>query len=153
MNYLRNPDDLMHKLAHKQAYLFAKSTEDKLPSYFFIKLFMHGYQTNRLDHLENVSDEELIFPVYFLISKNRGSIFDKNMIHWMGYIYRIISYLYDISSVLVFNKVPPKYLMKVYPLYHSLDPVKAATKIYEEKIEEKDNNEKRLIKLMKEIYL
>ena len=153
MNYSREPDELMHKYAHKQAYLFAQSTDDHLPSYFFIKLFMHGYHTKRFDKLENVSDDELVFTTYFLISKNRGKIFDKNVMHWIGYIYRVIAYIYDIPSSHIFNKVPPKYMVKVYPLFHSLDPVKAASKIYEDKIKEKESKEERLMNLMRKVYL
>ena len=151
MNYLRNADDLMNKYAHNQACIFEQASRDNLPSYSFIKMYMCSKKVTDLDKIELVSDDEIYLPIKNKIKKH-GSVLSSNMMHWIGYIYRSLSYLYDVSSRTLFYEVPPKYLVSIYPLYHSLDPVKAASKIYEEKLKTDKTNIDYIVNLMKQIY-
>ena len=130
MNYSRNPDDYMHKLAHIQAYIFEKSSIDGVPSYYFIKNYMYSELVTNYDQLILLPEEEIYLPIK-MITKKYGKSYDSNIMHWVGYIYRVISYLYDIRSSELFKKISPKYLISIYPLYHSQDAVKAATWLHD----------------------
>ena len=151
MNYSRSADDLMSKMAHNQACIFEQASLDNLPSYSFVKMYMCSKQTNKLDKLIQVSDDDIYIPIKNRV-KRRGIILPSYIMHWIGYIYRCLSYLYNISSRILFKNVPLKYLVSVYPLYHSQDPVKAALWIIEERFENNDSNIEKAIKLMKQIY-
>lgn len=151
MSYLRKSDDYMHKMAHNQAWIFEKSSFDKLPSFSFIKMYMCSEKVEKLDKLVLVSDEEIYIPIKTKI-KRKGTIVSSSVMHWIGYIYRCISYLYDVSSRVLYKKVTPKYLISIYPLWHSQDPAKVALNIYEEKIDDHTSDMERALKLMKKIY-
>ena len=151
MSYLRKSDDLMSKMAHNQAYIFEQSSFDGLPSYAFIKMYMCSPETAKLDKLISASDDEIYIPIKAKITK-RGTILSSDIMHWIGYIYRSLSYLYNISSRVLFRKVPPKYLVSVYPLYHSQDPAKAASWIYESKLNNKQTSIDQILALMRKIY-
>ena len=152
MSSTRNADDLMAKMAHNQAHLFQQASSDDLPSYSFIKMFLCSRQTEELDKLILVSDDEIYVPIKARIKK-RGVVLPENTMHWIGYMYRCLSYLYDVSSRSLLRLVPPKYLVSVYPSYHALDPRKAAARIKEERFKDGQSNLERTLSLMKKLYL
>ena len=63
-----------------------------------------------------------------------GSIkYTHNEIHWIGYVYRYLSYTYDLSSVQVYKIIKPKELRGLYLPYHTMDPAQAIERILEAK--------------------
>lgn len=150
MNYSRKPDDLVARMAHNQAWIFEKASRDGLPSYSFIKMYMCSPLVDELDRLILVPDDEICYPIYQTI-KRKGTVVDPNVMHWIGYVYRYLAYLYGVSSRVLFHEVQPKYLYEVYEPYHSLDIVKAAEKIYEEKLYSPETNTERALRILRSI--
>ena len=151
MNYSRDDKELMERLAHKQAYIFKRASNDKLPAYSFIKMYMCSEKVGKLDKLILVDDDEIYIPIKLRI-KRRGRTITPIIMHWIGYIYRCLSYLYNVQSRILYRKVPPKYLLSVYHLYHSQDPIKASQWIYKAKLQNKQTDLERALSLMKQIY-
>lgn len=129
MNYFRQEDTNCHLLADVEARIFKKASEDKIPSYFFIKSFSYNKDTFVLDDLRFLngfsSEEEIYLSTVSKINSKRGEVYEVKIMHWIGYFYRTFCYLYNFTSREVFELISPKYLKEVYPLYHTQDIKKA----------------------------
>ena len=150
MNYLREPDDLCARMAHNQAWIFQRASREGLPSYSFAKMYLCSEKVADLDRLILVSSEEIYIPIKEKI-KRKGKVEDPSFMHWAGYVYRYLGYLYGVSSRVLFYKVPLRYLRHVYGPYHSLDIVKATNWIYKERLFTPESNLERAVAILREI--
>ena len=136
MNFLRKKDDLCYSLASMQARIFEKSVDDNIPSYFFIQQYMLSNYTSLLDNLSyfesGLSELELYLNIKNTVKRNRGKVYPKEIMHWIGFFYRYASYLSGIDSKTLFKKINPNKLCEAYPLYHSLDIQKAVETILDD---------------------
>lgn len=136
MKFLRKKDEIGYILASMQARIFERSAEEHMSSYFFIQTFCNSYEASRMDDLgfllSGLSENEVYVTSKRKTKRNKGTVYPKQIMHWIGYFYRYASYLTNISSKQLFKKISPKYLLKVYPLYHSVDIVKAVEMVFED---------------------
>ena len=136
MKFLRNKDDLCYSLASMQARIFEKSVDDNIPSYFFIQQYMLSDYVSLLDNLSyfesGLSELELYLNIKDGVKRNKGKIYPKEIMHWIGFFYRYASYLSGIESKTLFKEINPNKLCEVYPLYHGLDIQKAVETILDD---------------------
>ena len=135
MKYLRKKDDIALRLASMQANIFARSSKEGIPSYFFIQQFMLSSDAKLIDDLlflESGSSElEIYLNIRNSTKRKKGKVYPEDISHWIGFFYRYASYLTGLSSKLLFKKVKPNSLFNLYPLYHSLDIEKAVMMVLE----------------------
>ena len=83
--------------------------------------------------LSGSSEAEIYLNILSCMKKKSGgTIYPKSIMHWIGFFYRYASYLTGIKSKELFEKIPPKYLLKVYPLYHGVDIQKAIQMVFDD---------------------
>ena len=156
MSFLRDFDKLGHELASAQSRIFALSAANGIPSYGFIKVFSHMDEVRSLDDLSFPYGVRSETDLYHLcVGKMRnldwGKTLDTRVMTWIGYFYRSYCYLTGVSSKMAFRRVPPSYLLKVYPAYHTQDIKKAVSLALEEKGEETEPEE-RLMAILRKTY-
>ncbi len=107
--------------------------------FIFIRRFMNSDLAKRFDDttilLESSSNQTLIEEIdeqYGKTSFGKSKDDNKEMMFWVGYIYRYWSYIYEVSSKQLFSQVQPHLLMDRYELYHSMDPKYVIERICEE---------------------
>ena len=154
MKFLREKDDNYSTLCSLQARIFEKASENNLPSFFFIQTFMNSSDAEQLDNLLFLLSGSSSSEIYTNIAKKlpkikKPTIYDSNVMHWIGFFYRATSYLLNISSKELFKNIPPRYLNSVYPLYHSLDLKQAIQIIFDDLEYEHLSPNERFMKLFK----
>lgn len=135
MNYSRKLDKLCHTLATSQARIFDRSVEEGLPSFFFIKSFMLSLEAKALDELcleqSGINEVEIFESIKQKIKSHRGELLPYPVIHFIGYFYRATSYLTNITSKTLLEKIPPKFLVNNYSTLHSLPIESAIDEVFE----------------------
>ena len=153
MKYLRKKDEIGYMLASMQARIFEKSAEEKIPSYFFIQTFVNSFDAFQIDNLSFLlsgsSESEVYLNTKMHTKRKKGLVYYRGIMHWIGFFYRFASYLTNISSKELFKKISPKYLEKVYPLYHGVDILKAVEMVFEDVEYEKKTPSERFLELYK----
>lgn len=153
MKFLRKKDEIGYMLASTQARIFERSVEEGVPSYFFIQQFVNSFDAYQLDTLgyllSGSSETEIFLHISTKTKKKKGTIYQKHVMHWMGFFYRYASYLTNLSSKELFKKISPKYLNAVYSLYHSVDILKAVKMVFEDVEFEKQTPTERFLSLYK----
>jgi len=144
-------------LCELQATTFEKSVDKvETSSGIFIRRFMYSNMAKMLDNNSilqtNLQAQDLIDSIEEEYGESKyGSIkYTHNEIHWVGYVYRYLSYTYDLSSVQVYKLIKPKELRRLYLPYHTMDPAQAIERILEAK--GRLPNEEQEIKRQFEIY-
>jgi len=127
-------------LCELQANAFEKSVDKvETSSEIFIRRFMYSDVAKMLDNnfilQTNMQAQDLIDSIEEEYGASKyGSIkYTHNEIHWIGYVYRYLSYTYDLSSVQVYKIIKPKELRGLYLPYHTMDPAQAIERILEAK--------------------
>ena len=136
MKFLRKKDEIGYKLASIQARIFEKSAEERIPSYFFVQTFTNSFDAYQLDSLafllSGSSETEVYINTKRRTKRKKGIVYNNSFMHWAGFFYRYASYLTNISSKELFKKIKLDYLLRVYPLYHGVDIVKAVEMVFED---------------------
>lgn len=122
-----------------QASLFENySSFSSCSPYVFIRRFMNSELAKRFDNttilLESSSNKTFIDEIneqYGSTSFGKDNI-DKEIMYWVGYVYRYWSYIYDVPSYILFRHVQPKMLIDRYYIFHSMDVKYAIDRICEE---------------------
>ena len=135
--------------AKQQASLFEASTSLDCSSSMFIKKYVFSSWARMFDEYEMVN---YIFSTPMVLEEFKAQIDNKSIgkekyprevLYWIGYIYRFWAYTYELSTKQVYKIVKPEELKKVYIAYHSLDPRLAIQRILESKgMKIEDNNTK-----------
>lgn len=123
-----------------QADLFANySSFTSCSSYVFIRRFMHSNLAKRFDDttvLLDASNNETfineLIEQYGKTTFGKSNQIDKEVMYWVGYVYRYWSYAYEVPSSTLFMHVQPKLLIDRYKLYHSMDVEYLIERISEE---------------------
>lgn len=148
------------RLCKFQAELFETSVSKLLmSSEVFVRRFMNSNVVMELDNLSFLDDSKTIDDIFDDLNYQYGETtygsvkYDKDVMHWCGYIYRYFSYTYDILSKQVYKLLPLKYLIKCFSKYHTLEPNVAIVKILEEKNISFDDNDRiqRSLEIMRRI--
>lgn len=125
-------DELQLKLCDIQGRLFELSGEKKLPSGAFIKTFMTSETAKELDSRYNRMQwmgeeyllEEIISSAVDTFSVN-GEVYQKEVLYWIGYIYRYWHYYTGESSAKIYRLAPAATMKRNYMMFHTMDPVLA----------------------------
>lgn len=107
--------------------------------YFFIRRFMNSRLAERFDDLtilvEASSNETFVDEIDEQYGKttfgNPDSV-SREVMYWVGYVYRYWTYIEDSPSAFIFQYVSPRMLIDRYPLYHTMDIEYAINRICEE---------------------
>ena len=112
-------DGLQLKLCDIQGRLFELSVERKYGSLEFVKAFMMSDTAKALDSRYNrmqwAGEENL----------KRGEVFSKEVLYWMGYIYRYWHYYTGEESRKIYKQASGKTMKRNYLMFHTMDPVLA----------------------------
>ncbi len=125
-------DDLQLKLCDIQGRLFELSAGQKLPSAAFIKAFMTSLTAKELDSSYNrmqwMGEEYLLEEVKSSAGESlaaSGDIFQKDIMYWIGYIYRYWHYYTGEDSAKILRQAPVQTMRRNYMMFHTMDPVLA----------------------------
>ena len=135
MGYSRNSNAMAVLISDMQANLFVKSHVLPFGSARFIKRFAYSWLCQAFDDLSitTVAQSDVTYLREELHANKRDNApkWSEEELHWIGYIYRYWSYIEDKPMRQIIKQVPPKTLLSVYPLYHSLDPTAAIERLKE----------------------
>lgn len=131
-------DELQLKLCDIQGRLFELSAEKKIPSASFIKAFMTSETAKELDSRYNrmqwMGEEYLLEEV---LSANvdaisaSGEVFPKDILYWIGYIYRYWHYYSGEDSAKIIRQAPVATMKRNFMIFHTMDPVLAIENLKE----------------------
>lgn len=125
-------DSLQLKLCDIQGRLFELSAEKQYDSVAFIKAFMTSETAKALDSEYNRMQwageeyllEEVVADAGDLLSADR-EIFSKDILYWIGYIYRYWHYYNGEDSAKIYKQAPIDTMKRNYMMFHTMDPVLA----------------------------
>ena len=137
-------DELQLKLCDIQGRLFELSAEKKIPSAAFIKAFMTSDTAKALDSRYNrmqwMGEEYLLEEVLSSAKDSlsaEGEIYQKDVLYWIGYIYRYWHYYTGESSAKILRQAPAATMKRNYLMFHTMDPVVAIEDLKELKQQKK----------------
>ena len=121
-----------------QGRLFELSADKNYSSEAFIKFFMKSDIAKSLDssfnHMQWAGEEYLLAE----ISDNAGDelledgqIFSKDVLYWIGYIYRYWHYHTGEESAKIYKQAPVKIMARNYLMFHTMDPTMAIENLKE----------------------
>lgn len=117
------------KLCDIQGRLFELSVDKQLGSAIFIKTFMNSETANALDSTYNRMQwageeyllEEIIETAGDKLSE-KSEVYSKDVIYWIGYIYRCWHYYTKESSKAIYRQAPVETMKKNYMMFHTMAP-------------------------------
>ena len=119
------------KLCDIQGRLFELSVDNNLDSMSFVKKFMLSETAKDLDSEYNrmqwAGEEYLLEEVTSKedINQNNVEVVSKEIMYWIGYIYRYWHYYTGESSTKIYKQAPFKTMKRNYMMFHTMDPVLA----------------------------
>lgn len=125
-------DRLQLKLCDIQGRLFELSATKKYNSAAFIKAFMTSDTAKQLDSDYNRTQwsgeeyllEEVVSGTNVSLSVD-GELYDKDILYWIGYIYRYWHYYSEENSAKIYKQAPAETMRRNYLMFHTLDPALA----------------------------
>ena len=125
------------KLCDIQGKIFEESKDfSDSSSPVFVKHFMYSEIAKSLDKgdyfIESDDIDKRVNELLINEKKYGKKKYSYDELYWIGYIYRYMQIVLEISSNKLIKLVKPDYLRKMYYIYHTLDPLKAIDKICED---------------------
>ncbi len=122
-------NELELKLCDIQGRLFELSADKKLDSAAFVKTFMLSQTAKELDSKYNRMQwageeyllEEIISDAGDILTAN-GETFPKDVLYWIGYIYRYWHYYADEDSAKIYKQAPVETMKRNYLMFHTMAP-------------------------------
>lgn len=122
-------NELELKLCDIQGRLFELSADKKLDSAAFVKTFMLSQTAKELDSKYNRMQwageeyllEEIISDAGDILTAN-GETFPKDVLYWIGYIYRYWHYYTDEDSAKIYKQAPVETMKRNYLMFHTMAP-------------------------------
>ena len=125
-------NELQLKLCDIQGRLFELSAEKEYNSAAFVKAFMTSDTAKELDSKYNrmqwAGEEYLLEEVATAagnVLTSDGEIFSKDILYWIGYIYRYWHYYSGEDSAKIYKQAPVEIMKRNYMIFHTMDPVLA----------------------------
>ena len=122
-------NELELKLCDIQGRLFELSAEKEYNSVAFVKSFMTSATAKALDSKYNRmqwAGEEYLLEEVITASDSSviadGEVFDKDMLYWIGYIYRYWHYYTGEDSSKIYRQAPVEMMKRNYMLFHTMAP-------------------------------
>lgn len=136
-------DELQLKLCDIQGRLFELSADNKYDSADFVKEFMLSETAKDLDKKYNRMQwageeyllEEIVSAAGDKIRKN-DRIYSKNVLYWMGYIYRYWHYYTDEDSAGIYRQATVDIMKRNFTMFHTMAPeiaIEDLKEIYKQK--------------------
>lgn len=122
-------NEIQLKLCDIQGRLFELSGKKGYNSVIFIKTFMLSETAKALDSKYNRMQwageeyllEEITINAGNMIEKS-GEIYSKEILYWIGYIYRYWHYYTDETSSKIYHQAPVKTMKRNYMMFHTMAP-------------------------------
>lgn len=125
-------DELRLKLCDIQGRLFELSAQKKYSSAAFVKAFMLSDTAKELDSKYNrmqwAGEEYLLEEVAASacdVLTTEGEVFSKDVLYWIGYIYRYWHYYNGEDSAKIYRQAPVETMKRNYMIFHTMDPILA----------------------------
>lgn len=136
-------DELQLKLCDIQGRLFELSADNNYGSANFVKAFMTSEVAKALDSTYNrmqwAGEEYLLEELADLagdkISKD-GEIYSRDILYWMGYLYRYWNYYTKEDSAKIYKQAPVATMKRNYLMFHTMAPelaIEDLKEIYKQK--------------------
>ena len=126
------------KMCDVQGRLFEMSADKKYSSEVFIKFFMKSDIAKALDssfnHMQWAGEEYLLAEIADSagdLLHEAGQIFSKNVLYWIGYIYRYWHYHTGEESAKIYKQAPVKTMVRNFLMFHTMDPIMAIENLKE----------------------
>jgi hypothetical protein len=137
---MRKEDRDCHIICRYQAKLFEQSvTRLDMSSPVFVRRFMYSEIVEDFDCLAFLDGSLSLEGVFEYLEdeygpSDYGSVkYHKDVMYWIGYLYRYFSYCYEITSKRAYKLLPLKYVAESYEAYHTLDIKNAIERLLESK--------------------
>ena len=125
-------DEIALKLCDIQGRLFELSANQKYDSIKFIRVFMNSDVSRALDSKYNRmqwAGEEYLLEEVVDNAGNKvsvgGEVFSKDVLYWIGYIYRYWHYYSGEDSKNIYKQAAVEVMKRNYMMFHTMDPVLA----------------------------
>lgn len=125
-------DELQLKLCDIQGRLFELSAQKKYNSAAFVKAFMLSDTAKELDSTYNrmqwAGEEYLLEEIADSagdVLTAAGEVFSRDVLYWIGYIYRYWHYYNGENSAKIYRQAPVETMKRNYMIFHTMDPVLA----------------------------
>ena len=125
-------DELQLKMCDIQGRLFELSADRNLNSAAFAKAFMKSNTAKCLDSKYNsmqwMGEEYLLEEVLSSPGDSlsvAGEIYQKDVLYWIGYIYRYWHYYTGESSAKILRQASTATMKRNYMMFHTMEPVVA----------------------------
>ena len=122
-------NELQLKLCDVQGRLFELSADNSYESSTFIKVFMTSDVAKALDSTYNrmqwAGEEYLLEELTAIKGNNlikKGEIYSKDILYWIGYLYRYWHFYKNESSVKIYKQAPAKIMKRNYLIFHTMAP-------------------------------
>ena len=122
-------NELQLKLCDIQGRLFELSADNSYESSTFIKVFMTSDVAKALDSTYNrmqwAGEEYLLEELTAIKGNNlikKGEIYSKDILYWIGYLYRYWHFYKNESSVKIYKQAPAKMMKRNYLIFHTMAP-------------------------------
>lgn len=100
----------------------------KAGSALFISTYMYSIFAKELDNLDDgynfISPHNLINLMkdeYIVLSKKKGNKYPKEVMRWIGYIYRAYVILKHRNSSFIYKEINAEKMLELYESYHTFD--------------------------------
>lgn len=138
---MRNIDESMRATCAFQGHMFEASAKKltNCSSAVFVRRFMRSTVACRIDQngvvWDGANPEDVVMEVDAEYDgKPYGKeIYPREVLYWMGYVYRCGAFVTNLSSSALYALVGAKELRGLYYAYHTLDPVQCVERILESK--------------------
>ena len=136
-------NELQLKMCDIQGRLFELSADSEYGSANFVKAFMNSEVAKALDSTYNRMQwageayllEELADLTGDKLSKE-GEIYSRDILYWMGYIYRYWHYYTKEDSAKIYRQAPVATMKRNYLMFHTMAPelaIEDLKEIYKQK--------------------
>lgn len=123
-------DELKLKMCDIQGRLFELSADRKYSSSAFIKAFMTSPVAKSLDskfnHMQWAGEEylldEIVSSADAEVFFKGGAILSKDVLYWIGYIYRYWHYYTGEDSAKIYKQAPYETMKRNYMIFHTMAP-------------------------------
>ena len=129
-----------YSICRMQGRIFEASIEKTdCSSPVFIRRFMNSEIAMSFDNKSILLSAIDTNGVFDLINEEYGKTtygkikYGANVLYWVGYIYRVMCFYYDLSSKAAYKLVPINEIVKFYDIGHTFDPEEAVERLFEDK--------------------
>ncbi len=117
------------KLCDIQGRLFELSVDRQIGSAVFVKFFMNSEVAKALDSTYNrmqwAGEEYLLEEVKEAAGEKmneESEVYSKDVIYWIGYIYRYWHYYTGEKSKMIYKQAPVETMKRNYMMFHTMAP-------------------------------